>query len=167
MQAINIPDPKSSAPGTAQTAPLPAVSGLSPMPVGVPSGSAPMVAAPGVLPPSPIAAASPPLRPVAQTSPAPPVRPVSLVHVDSWDEVTYTCQPGDTFAKISTQFYNGREDYAQALQQYNRNHPRASDAMHQTGVLTPGEKVFIPPIAILEQKHGSLTPKPAAGAPTK
>ncbi len=127
--------------------------------------SKPLAAVPVALPPGPITSGGPPQRLVAE--------PVLLngpvqqtTNTISYDELTYTCRPGDTFQKISTQFYGGREDHAEALQQYNRNHPRASDEVRLNGVLTAGETVYIPPIAILEMKHGLVTPKPAAaGAP--
>jgi hypothetical protein len=82
----------------------------------------------------------------------------------SWDELSYPCRAGDTFEKISAEHYQGRADYAEALKLYNRNHPRASDVMRQQGVLTPGETVYIPPVFILEQRHGSAIPGAAPGA---
>jgi hypothetical protein len=141
-------------PGTQPNAPMPAPARLSPMAVAVPNPSAPTTPAPGVLSPSPIPAGLPPQ--------AGSVQPAS--NVESWDETMYTCKAGDTFQTISARFYGGRTDYAQALQQYNKKHPQASDAMQQTGTLTEGEKVFIPPLAILEKKHGSHVPKTAGSA---
>jgi hypothetical protein len=164
MPGMIITDPQSAAsgagsgaalpPGTQPTAPMPAPARLSPMAVAVPNPSAPTTPAPGVLSPSPIPAGLPPQ--------AGSVQPAS--NVESWDETMYTCKAGDTFQTISARFYGGRTDYAQALQQYNKKHPQASDAMQQTGTLTEGEKVFIPPLAILEKKHGSHVPKTAGSA---
>jgi hypothetical protein len=63
----------------------------------------------------------------------------------------------DNFQTLSRDYYSN-EAYAKALQLWNQNHPRASDAMARDGTLTPGEKVFIPPASQLEQHYGSLIP---------
>jgi hypothetical protein len=138
------------------SAPLPAR--LVPMTVDVPNGSAPTTVAPPTAMPT-----AAPLRPVAESAPpAPPVRQTGTVL--SWDESLHVAQAGDTFQKISARYY-GSDAYAQALLQYNRNHPQTSDALHQDGALKAGDKVFVPPAEILEQKHGSVLSKPAAGSP--
>ncbi len=167
---VEITDPAATArgagpaPGPGQTAPLPA-GPMTSLPVSVPSGSSPTVASPEVLPPTPIVASSPPARPVVPTAAAAgSIQPVEYSR--SWGEETYTCQPGDTFQTISKGKY-GSDTYAQALQQYNRNHPQTSDAVHQTGVLKPGEVVFIPDIQFFEWKYGVPASKPAAGGPSR
>ncbi len=86
--------------------------------------------------------------------------------VDSWDEQTYVCKPGDNYASISMATYK-TDKYAKALEAYNRNHPRAGDAMRATGAVVPGDKVYVPPSRVLEQRHGDMIaqPKPAAVGP--
>src|SRR5262249_23287421 len=56
--------------------------------------------------------------------------------------------------------------YAEALKLWNRNHPRASDAMRADGTLQPGDTIYVPPGRILEKRHGALIPKltPLPGA---
>jgi hypothetical protein len=83
--------------------------------------------------------------------------------VKSWDETDYVCKAGDTYRSISAHFYLN-EAYAEALQLYNRNHPRASDAMRRDGTLVPGETLYIPPSGILEERHSAVIPKPAPAA---
>jgi hypothetical protein len=83
--------------------------------------------------------------------------------VDSWDERTYVCRAGDTFASISKLQYNS-DAYADALLLYNRNHPRAGDALRRDGTIAPGDRIYVPPSAILEKRHGDAVagakPKP-------
>jgi hypothetical protein len=83
--------------------------------------------------------------------------------VQSWDEVSYTCRPSDTYRGISARFYPS-EDYAAALQLYNRNHPRASDTMRRDGTLVPGETLYIPPISLLEERYRAAIPRPSGAA---
>ena len=69
-----------------------------------------------------VIAATPGATAVRPTMPQPPAYP----NVDSWDEKTYVCKPGDDFAAIAEPAYPGHgPEYAAALQMYNRNHPRA------------------------------------------
>jgi nucleoid-associated protein YgaU len=72
--------------------------------------------------------------------------------VTVYDEQTYTAQPGDTFESISKKFLNSG-NYSKALQMHNQNHARAGREMSNTGKLTPGEKIYIPPVGILEQRY--------------
>ncbi len=98
------------------------------------------------------------------TASAPAPRPAPQVTV--YDEQDYVCQPGDTFEKISARFYQS-EAFAQALRRHNRHHARASQQMANSGTLTPGEKVFIPPADILEQRYGDAVVKPASPTATQ
>jgi hypothetical protein len=88
--------------------------------------------------------------------------------VDSYDEISRKVTPGDTYRALSREYYQS-EGYAEALQLFNRNHPRASPASQRDGSLVPGDTVYIPPVKILEQRHGAVIPgaqtKPVAAAP--
>jgi hypothetical protein len=70
-----------------------------------------------------------------------------------FNEQEYMCQPNDTFESLSKRFFNGSDKYAAALQRHNQNHARASDLMARSGKITPGERIFIPPADILEQRY--------------
>jgi hypothetical protein len=147
---------------------------LSPSLVPAPSEQKPIKNEPPVIEPSPPKAPSnviiiPPSAeppPIAQT-PAPravaPTAPSGTPLVDSWDERTYVARPGDTFAAISQSEYK-TEDYAKALQMYNRNHPRAGDAMRRDGTMSPGDRIYLPPSPVLERRHADVIvrskPKP-------
>jgi hypothetical protein len=76
--------------------------------------------------------------------------------------LTVKVQSGDTFKELSKRHY-GSENYEKALEQYNRNHGEASDAMQQDGALVAGEKAFIPSKAYLEKHYRSLI----AGLPSE
>jgi hypothetical protein len=86
--------------------------------------------------------------------------PLATPTVISYDESVYVCAPGDTYAGISRKFYSSAA-YAAALQLYNRNHWQASKRMKQDGELVPGEQLFVPPIRVLEEKHGNKIPTAA------
>jgi nucleoid-associated protein YgaU len=78
--------------------------------------------------------------------------------VESYDEETYICKPGDTFASISRQYYQA-EKYERALLVFNRNHPRASDVIRQDPpLLNAGQPVYIPPLRVLEKQYASVIP---------
>jgi nucleoid-associated protein YgaU len=88
--------------------------------------------------------------------------------VESFEEEAHTCKASDTLRSISEQYYNSAK-YERALLLFNRNHPRASDAIrHDPPVLSAGQLVFIPPLRILESRYAAvipeLTPLPAAPA---
>ena len=89
----------------------------------------------------------------------------SAPQVDSWDERTYVWKRDDTFASISKSAYN-TEDYAAALQMYNRNHPCASTSLRRDGTVAEGDKIYIPPSQVLEKRHADSIakskPKPVA-----
>jgi hypothetical protein len=96
----------------------------------------------------------------------PPVRTPST-QVDSYDEETYLCKQGDTFAGICAKFYQS-EKYSQALLLFNRNHPRATAGVRQDPPsLAPGQPVYIPPLRVLEKRYPAamsdrgLTDQPA------
>jgi nucleoid-associated protein YgaU len=78
--------------------------------------------------------------------------------VDSYDEETYVCKPNDTFLSISRQYYQS-EKYERALLLFNRNHPRATDAIRQDPpVMRDGQPVYIPPLRVLERQYASVIP---------
>ncbi len=78
--------------------------------------------------------------------------------VDSYDEETYVCKSNDTFLSISRQYYQ-TEKYERALLLFNRNHPRATDAIRQDPpVLRDGQPVYIPPLRVLERQYASVIP---------
>ena len=125
--------------------PTPAPSASGPSSVGnIPSRSRPPLGAP-----SP--AASPSISVLA-----PPAAPLSLnPQVESYDEDTYTCKAKDTFGTISQAVYH-TDQYGQALQLFNRNHPLAGAALRQDlPVLQAGQPVYIPPVRILEKYYGA------------
>jgi hypothetical protein len=90
--------------------------------------------------------------------------------VQVFDEYEYTCKPGDSFASISKQYLLS-DKYAKALQRHNMNHARASEQMHDTGKINPGEKIYIPQAYVLENRYGDAiertapVPSPTTNAP--
>ncbi len=88
--------------------------------------------------------------------------------MDSWDERTYVWKKDDSFAAVSQGAYNS-EDYAAALEMYNRNHPRASATLRSKGAVSEGEKIYIPPSSILEKRHADAIargkPRPVSSVP--
>jgi hypothetical protein len=91
-------------------------------------------------------------------------RPAALLppQVISFDEMAYTCKDKDTYSALSKAYYQ-TENYAAALQLYNRNHARASDTMRRDGALVPGDTIYLPPARILEERHGAVIPKKSGG----
>jgi nucleoid-associated protein YgaU len=112
------------------------------------------------------ATVTPPILAPVRSTPLRPA-PGGAPQVESYDEEAVPVKPGDTFESISKRFYQ-TEAYAEALKTWNRNHPRASDALRLNGTLQPGDVLFVPPGAILEKRHGAsipnLKPLPASGA---
>lgn len=147
-------------PGSTPAAPLPAGSRLAPLEVSVPNGSAPLTAASGRLSPIPLAVA--PAPPVAVSSPPPAVQQASQTR--SWEEREYRFQASDTFATLSARSY-GSEQYAQALQMYNREHPQTSDRVHAGGLPAPGDKVFLPDLDELKRRYNSFIPQQPGDGP--
>jgi LysM domain len=100
-------------------------------------------------------------------TPVPSRPPVSQVpQVDSYDEQSYHCKPGDTLTSLSSQYYNS-DKYDQALLLFNREHPMASDGIRQDPpVLQPGQVVFIPQMKILEKRYADKIPGLVPVAPT-
>jgi nucleoid-associated protein YgaU len=93
-------------------------------------------------------------------APASTISPVRApaAQVDSYDEETYLCKQGDTFAGISTKFYQS-EKYSQALLLFNRNHPRATAGVRQDPPsLAAGQPIYIPPLRILEKRYPTAVP---------
>jgi hypothetical protein len=82
--------------------------------------------------------------------------------VESFDEETYRCGPNDTFASLSQRYYQS-DNYAQALQMFNRDHPRASEDVRKNRNLA-GQAVFIPPREILERQYRSAIPRTSSGS---
>jgi len=105
---------------------------------------------------APPRADSPPIAVPAVGAPSP--YSVVTPQVDSYDEETYVCKPSDTFLSISRQYYQ-TEKYERALLLFNRNHPRATDAIRQDPpVLGDGQAVYIPPLRVLERQYASVIP---------
>jgi hypothetical protein len=146
----NRPRPIPPAPPGDQVAQAPVTpSPIRPIPplVAAPAGSTPPIVVPGSQ-----GAARPPL-----TTP----------QVESFDEETYRCRPGDTFAAISKEKYH-TEKYADALLLFNQAHPMAAEGLHHTQpVLQAGQSVYIPPVSVLEKRYPNVLPNltPLAPAP--
>jgi hypothetical protein len=88
--------------------------------------------------------------------------------VESYDEETYICKPGDTFASICNDKYQTSK-YSQALLMHNRSHPVAADGIRsEPPVLQPGQPIYIPPSELLQKRYPALisgtaaSPGPAA-----
>jgi LysM domain len=149
----------SQQPQTMLPAALPAAGTAAPL---APVGAATAATAPPIRLPESL-----PARPLAP-SPAPP--PVTT-QVISYEEVRHTLASGETFESLSKEFYN-TDSYAKALQMWNQNHPRASDAMARDGSIVAGDKIFIPPAAQLEQHYASVitnvkpAPRPSGAVQT-
>jgi hypothetical protein len=120
-------------------------------------------------------AVTPPLQVFPQGVPTQPL-PAAARAVERYDETSRTIQaadinpvdaggkPVDAFAKISKELYNS-EDYGEALKLWNRYHPRASETMRSEGRLVAGDRLYVPPVAMLEKRYGSVIPaKAKAGA---
>jgi hypothetical protein len=79
--------------------------------------------------------------------------------VESFDEEIYRCRTGDSFARISQRYYQ-TDKYGPALEAFNRSHPQDGDAIRrQSAGLAIGQRVHIPPIAVLRKRHGTLIPE--------
>jgi hypothetical protein len=126
--------------------PTPAIdkSNVSPPPVGI-GDKVPAGVPVAVSPPRPVEAPQPQVR-VTETK----------IHViEAKDR---------TFADLSTRFYN-TPAYAEALLKFNRDYPMAGDKFRQNPpVLQPGQRVFIPDVATLQQGTAvpttQITPAP-------
>ena len=101
-----------------------------------------------------VIAATPPIA----ARPRNPSAPTDKL-VDSWDEKVHVWTKGDSFAALSQGAYS-TEDYAAALQMYNRNHPRASASLRRDGTVAEGDKIYIPEQRILEKRHADVIAKP-------
>jgi phage tail protein X len=86
--------------------------------------------------------------------------PSAVPQVEHWDEEIYRCKPGDTFASISTRYF-GSDKYAPALAAFNRSHPQANDGVKANQPLQADWKVYLPPLSVLERRHGSAIPNVA------
>jgi hypothetical protein len=102
-------------------------------------------------------------KPIAAGTPTAPARPAPRAEprVIVYDEQEYTCQPNDTFEKISAKYYMSA-NFAEALRRHNRQHARASDRMAHDGTIAAGEKLYIPQANILEERYGDAIVKPAS-----
>jgi hypothetical protein len=101
------------------------------------------------------------VKPMPAASTPPLTKPATLAEpqVIVFTEKEYSCQPSDTFEALSKRFYN-TEKYAAALRRHNQNHARASYQMGSSGQITPGEKIFIPPADVLDQRYPDAVGKP-------
>jgi hypothetical protein len=106
------------------------------------------------------------VKPTPAASAPPLAKPATLAEpqVIVFTEKEYSCQPSDTFEALSKRFYN-TDKYAAALRRHNQNHARASYQMGRSGQITPGEKIFIPPADILDQRYPDAIGKPSSSAP--
>jgi hypothetical protein len=147
---VRLGQPRSPIPPANQLAQGPAAPGMN-SPFGG-SGSGNSVPPAG----APPKADSPPIAVPAVGGPSPYT--VVTPQVDSYDEETYVCKPNDTFLSISRQYYQS-EKYERALLLFNRNHPRATDAIRQDPpVVRDGQPVYIPPLRVLERQYASVIP---------
>jgi hypothetical protein len=112
------------------------------------------------------------LRPsIASTGPRPPLETPAAAAttgaavVESYDEETYTARPSDNFRTISRAYFQD-ERYAQALWQFNRDHPLATDQIRQgMDSLPSGTNVYIPPLRILQKYYSQAIGESAPGQP--
>lgn len=81
-----------------------------------------------------------------------------------WEEETYRCtKPNQTFRDIAKEKYN-TDQYEKALLAYNRDHPRATDALRgDSPVLQAGQAVYIPSASVLNHRYPHLVPGLTAG----
>jgi hypothetical protein len=84
---------------------------------------------------------------------------VTQPRVDRYTVESHDCVAEDTWEKLAKEKY-GHENAAPALREFNRNYFRATDRLRKEGTMAPGEKVFIPPVSVLE-RHGYLVAPPA------
>jgi hypothetical protein len=127
--------------GAAGGAPVLAMAGNpagGPLP---PLGAAPEAGGPHIPVPTPARGSAP-----APGGPAPQVR-------DYMTQTIRTTDQAGTFEAISRQYYHN-EKYAQALLLFNRDYPGGLDGIRDSGTQLPlGQKVALPPIAILEDRY--------------
>jgi nucleoid-associated protein YgaU len=135
-------------------------------PTGAPLGAMPPAPAPtSAVPPlaAPPAVASPPIAvpvPSGGASPGAVIRPPVPTdpRVESFDEETYICKPGDTFKSISQEKYTS-DKYERALLLFNRAHPQAAEGIRsEPPLLRPGQPVYLPPIEVLERRYPATIP---------
>jgi hypothetical protein len=81
--------------------------------------------------------------------------------VKNWLEEDYVVRPGDTYVSISQAKF-GTEKYAQALEQYNRAHPRLEAELKRKG-LVPGVTIAVPAAKILDEGYGGAVSEPGKG----
>jgi hypothetical protein len=136
-------------------------------------------------PPAPTPVPDAPLSPVPTASPGPstalppigerPTLKTEPIRVDSsstfrrvsapaprtqrYDVHVYSALGEDTWEKISRKEY-GDERCADALREFNRQYPQASERLRNHGQLAPGERVYIPPLKVLMDKHQALIRQP-------
>jgi hypothetical protein len=152
-------------PAGSSSGPPPAVSGASTQAAG--ASAIPPPNAFGITPAAskvePVGAAPRAIAPAIQAGaplvPRPDTPPPSSVK--SYSVTRYVCQAGDTFQSLSQQYYR-REDFAAALQAFNRvdSHRCGSPALSPDGKLSPGDVVYVPMLAALEGEFSGYLPKP-------
>lgn len=174
-----VPPPNGANSGPITLPPPPAADDMPESSTRLPLGAAPTTPRPALVvqntPVSSPEAVRPPMPPVgalantgspAVTAPLPQSTPAasSEPQVDSYDELTYRCQAGDSFQSISLAMYKS-DRYARALQLHNRNHPRATDNVRQDPpTLPPGQAVYVPPQRVLEKQYASVITNGSAPA---
>lgn len=149
---------------------IPPIGGMTPPPANGPDHRPPAGAGiiPGALAASgPAPGAAPPIPPSGHSAavvnppmnvPA-PVAPLPVVpSVVSFDEETYPCKAGDTFAAVAQQYYHS-DKYERALLMFNRDHPLASPSIrNDPPVFQPGQPIYIPQVKVLESRYPTLIP---------
>lgn len=90
----------------------------------------------------------------------PGFEPIRRETVQTWEEDIYTWQVGDSFAAVSRRFYEGSDLYAQVLLEYNRKHAMAPTGLRgNPPTVQPGQKIFIPPVFVLEKQYAAFLPR--------
>jgi hypothetical protein len=134
---VKPPVPAKPAASSSVTA-LPKASTLEPIPIGsTPSASVPPLS-------------------IAAPAGAPAVR-MTQPDVISYTEEPYGAKVGDTFKSISQVKY-GTDKYAIALYHFNNSHPLVEGALFEDKPLTPAQKIYIPPVEILQSRYPEQIP---------
>jgi hypothetical protein len=97
--------------------------------------------------------------PVLAHVPSTPLRPEPPDTSAAYDESEYPVHEGDTLESICERYYHSPA-YAAALRQYNLGQ-RKPTAARADGSLVPGQKLYLPSAAVLEQRYPGTAPKPA------
>jgi hypothetical protein len=113
--------------------------------------------------PDPVGATPRAIAPAIQAGAPPIPRADTPAVAKSYSVTRHVFQAGDTFASVCKQYY-GREDFAAALQAFNRveSHRCGSPALAADGKLSAGDVVYVPMLAALESEAAGYLPRPEA-----